>query len=61
MLAHLVTGMMQRVSPITIRLRILKASHVAICVGGALRFTHHDPLEDTESVYFSYLCISLFR
>ena len=38
------------VSPITIRLRILKdAGAVANCSAAWRGFTHHDPLEDTES------------
>jgi len=39
----------QAVSPITIRLRILKARARAPHVRSRARFTHHDPLEDTES------------
>ena len=37
-----------RVSPITIRLRILKAGGAGTARRGPGRFTHHDPLEDTE-------------
>ena len=37
------------VSPITIRLRILKEVDAGLLAGSANGFTHHDPLEDTES------------
>jgi len=36
------------VSPITIRLRILKVNPGGVGHGWIKRFTHHDPLEDTE-------------
>jgi len=43
----------KRVSPITIRLRILKDPRaLAWLEGRGLSFTHHDPLEDTESERF---------
>jgi len=43
--AHVITV----VSPITIRLRILKVRLGEVRVTHHYRFTHHDPLEDTES------------
>ena len=44
-------GPSQVVSPITIRLRILKESALPMAVKPpSISFTHHDPLEDTESV-----------
>ena len=36
------------VSPITIRLRILKVMGAVQRIVGQASFTHHDPLEDTE-------------
>ena len=38
-----------KVSPITIRLRILKDGETGIDERSLTSFTHHDPLEDTES------------
>ena len=40
-----------RVSPTSIRSRILKDSWFGLCVGGAVCFTHVDPFEDTESAW----------
>ena len=37
-----------RVSPTTIRLRILKARYIHAAGHAYVSFTHHDPFEDTE-------------
>jgi len=42
------------VSPITIRLRILKEYDELLHTRGFRRFTHHDPLEDTERAVESW-------